>query len=556
MLDILNEIFSNPYTNFWHRVEIMLIAAVITYQLFHTVKVTYRIKQLKKVFSHKLYLRNCFIEKKNIGSIEVDSTNIFYEDNLDSDFEGFRKKGADKFQKLTLVDTKGENEIIKNIKNGINTYLINNYGASVNFSIIKDIVDREVEVKDEEVSQSISLPLYLGLAATMIGIIFGLFSMPELDSDGFSVGIDALISGVKIAMIGSLAGLACTTYLSSFVYKRGKRVVQKEKNEQLTYLQGKLLPELIKSEDTGVSGLKASLDRFARVATNVSDSVLTAANQTGENLDLQRKLINKVEKMEVLKVSKSNLELFDKMDANMHAFENFSKYLANMERITAQLDNFSSRTADVDKLINSIDKTLNDSKQLMNFLNSHFEEIKGSGNQALNAVGLAESHFEESIKELREKTDASINKLYQNSGEHESRLEDIYEKIDQNLNEITTQYISSFKDAYSQSIPKFEQLDKLSAMDDIKYSVKNIAESDDMIKKLSEIEDKLGQRQNSNGSNAEVIEKLEKISNKISHSDNIKPETSVTKEQTEKKQRPKKQEEIPLSKVFKELFGK
>ena len=212
--------------NIWHNIEIIIITGVIIYQIIHFFKVLTNIFKLKNIFSSSLYLRTGFIEKAKIGTIDIDSSDIHYEDKIDLDEESFLQVVENEVAKLSLVDTEGKNEVISRIKTAINTYLINNYGAAVNFSIIKDIVDREIEVKDEEITQSVTLPLYLGLAATMVGIIFGLFSMPALNADGFSYGISALINGVKIAMVGSLSGLIWTTILSSFSYKEAKRKVQ------------------------------------------------------------------------------------------------------------------------------------------------------------------------------------------------------------------------------------------------------------------------------------------------------------------------------------------
>ncbi|MGQ1948362.1 hypothetical protein ACT3CD_14805 [Geofilum sp. OHC36d9] len=477
--------------NLWHKIEIAIIVGVIIYQLLHTYKVHLNISKLKNIFSFKLFLRTGFVEKEKIGAVDFDSTDVQYE-------ESFSEIADDDIVKLSLIDTEGRNEVISQIKKAINTYLINNYGAAVNFSIIKDIVDREIAVKDDEISQSVTLPLYLGLAATMIGIIFGLFSMPELNGDGFSLGVNDLIGGVKIAMLGSLSGLACTTYLSSFSYKKARRIVQKDKNEQLTYMQAKLLPELIKAEDTGVSGLKASLDRFARVATNISDNVLTAANQTGENLELQKDVIEKVDNMEVLKVSKWNLELFEKLENNMESLNKFSAYIANMERITSQLLEFANRTSDVNKVINGIDDTLVESRQLTRFLSAHFDKIENSGNAALKSVGIVESHFEESINALKNRTEEMISNLYKSAGSHEEKLESIYKHIEGNLNNITSQYIESFKDAYSDSIPKFNQLDNLELMKDINSSIKNMQQNQSLLDKLSSIEAGLRNRQSRN----------------------------------------------------------
>lgn len=552
MLEFLNGFFSNENTDLWHSIEIALISFVIIFQLVFTIIIARQIKTFKNIFSSGLFLKNAYIEKNNIGKVGInDLSKIHFEDAIDLNEESITKASKTEMVKLSLVESNGKNDVIKGIRYGINTYLISNYGAVVNFSIIKDIIDREVNIKDEEITQSVALPLYLGLAATMIGIIFGLFSMPSLDGDGFSIGINALIDGVKIAMIGSLVGLICTTFLSSFVYKSAKRKLQKGQNNQITYLQAKLLPELLKAEDTGVSGLKASLDRFARVATLISDNVLDAAHKTGKNLDIQRKLMNKVNEMEVLKVSKFNLDLFNKMDASMKHIDGFSNYLNNLERITTQLSNFSNRTEDINKLISSIDNNLNDSKELMRFLTSHFEKIEGSGNQVLNAVGLADSHFEDSIRKLRETTDASIEQLYKNSGAHESKLEDIYKKINDNLSEITTKYVNAFKEAYSQSIPKFEQLDKLSGIDDIQVYVRTIAESQNIIDKLSNIENKLESNTKQQSYDDRIFSKLDEISGKLNQTVYTKKEG---KAKSPKKTKTPIEKEVSIGKVFKELF--
>ncbi len=452
--------------SFWFYFEIILIIGVIAYQLFHSLSVYSKIKELRNIFNFQMILKNGFVEKQKLGKIDVDSTEIQYEN--ENEDESYDVIVGDDIIKLSLVDTKGKNEIITRIKNAINTYLINNYGAAVNFSIIKDIIDREVDVKDEEITQTITTPLYFGLAATMIGIIFGLLSMPTLNGEEFSVGVNALIRGVKWAMGASLFGLLCTTILSSFFYKNAKRKVLEEKNGQLSYLQAKLLPELIKAEDTGVSGLKASLDRFARVATNISDNVLIAANQTGENLVLQQEIIDKVENIGVLRLSKTNLELFDKLDKNMEAFLNFSTYLDRMERISSNLFEFASRTSNIDRIIQEIDSNLKDSKQLSQFLSAHFEKIETAGNAALKSVGLAESHFEEAIANLKTRTDEMINQLYKSAGNHEIKLQEIYSEIEKSLKNITSEFIHEILVANSNSIPHFEQLDNLSLLPNLK----------------------------------------------------------------------------------------
>ena len=215
--------------NFLLFLEIGILVIIVLRQLYLSYKVYNKIQDLKSIFKYDLFIKNRFIDKKQLFTIINESDQIADDsigEELKSDITG------EEIIKLSLVETNGKSPIIKSIKNGINTYLINNYGAAVNFSIIKDIIDREVDVKDEEISQTVTVPLYLGLAATMFGIVLGLWAMPDIDQEGgnFSLGINALIEGVQWAMLASLFGLACTTLLSSRFYKQAKSQTLKEKN--------------------------------------------------------------------------------------------------------------------------------------------------------------------------------------------------------------------------------------------------------------------------------------------------------------------------------------
>ena len=270
-LFLFNLIFQES-ASFWitnsFKIEMLILVFVIILQAWIFLKTLFDTDVLRGVFQNNLIEIKVKFDKRTLKIMNPSDNGASEE--LGEEGSLFDPKQNENITDISLVETKGKNEIILRIKNMINTYLINNYGAAVNFSIIKDIIDREVDVIDDEITQSIPTPLYLGLAATMLGIIFGFLAMPEIngEDDAFFVGINALIKGVKYAMGASLTGLILTTILSSGFYKGAKRKSLKEKNDQLSYLQAKLLPELIKAEDTGVSGLKASLDRFARVATS------------------------------------------------------------------------------------------------------------------------------------------------------------------------------------------------------------------------------------------------------------------------------------------------
>lgn len=441
-----------------YNTELIIILGVIIFQLIHTFRVYRQTRGLRAIFDKLLLVRNGYVSREYLGNPDQITGNIIYP------AAGEEPPSGSGLVRITLTETEGKSEIIQRIKMAVNTYLLNNYGAAVNFSIIKDLVEREVETRDEEISQSVPVPLYLGLAATMVGIIFGLLAMPEVDGNNFSGGINSLIDGVKLAMTASLSGLLCTTVLSSFFYKRARAETLRRKNAQLSYLQAKLLPELIRAEDTGVSGLKASLDHFAREATGIVTGVQEAVTQTGRTITWQNEIIGRLERLDMTKVSKVNLELFDRLENNMEALRHFSQYLGSLEAIATHLGQFAERTRQVDALAGKIDSTLEESRELTRFLTSHFEKMEKAGSAALRAVDLTESHFGESIGALRDRTQKSIESLYSLSDQTDATLRDSFGKVTDQLREVTSRHLDEFMAAYSKAVPQFGQLKNLESL--------------------------------------------------------------------------------------------
>ena len=107
--------------------------------------------------------------------------------------------------------------LLSQIIEAINSYLLKNKGATGDFLLIKDIVERYCDTKRQELETQLPMPLYMGLLGTMLGIIIGIGYIAIVS--GFSAFIDKpsesigiLMGGVAIAMIASLVGIILTTY--------------------------------------------------------------------------------------------------------------------------------------------------------------------------------------------------------------------------------------------------------------------------------------------------------------------------------------------------------
>ena len=63
-------------TQFWHILEIAIITGVIIYQIIHSKKVYSNTNHLKTVFKSKLFLRNGYIKKDDIGNVDLDRKSV------------------------------------------------------------------------------------------------------------------------------------------------------------------------------------------------------------------------------------------------------------------------------------------------------------------------------------------------------------------------------------------------------------------------------------------------------------------------------------------------
>lgn len=488
--------------SFWFYFEIVLIICVIIYQLYHTRNVYFSIEELKGIFNKSIEIKEGFINKTSLSEKEKTIDKIIFTD----------EPPDTNYLRISIADTQGKG-IIKQICDDINNYLINNYGADVNFANIKDIIDRHIEVKDNEISHSITMPLYLGLSATMIGIILGLLAMPNLSAGDFSEGISALIRGVGFAMFASLVGLFSTSYLSVIKYGEANKTLLKSKNEQISHLQAKLLPAIVDANQTGLQGLKTQIDQFSRDAIKISSDLKETVNKIEEITINQVNIINKIETINVTKVSRTNLELLEKLENNIQSFNQFANYIELMGKISVQLHDFASRTANIDSIVEHIESSLSENSRLMEFLTSHFDKIEKAGNAALRAVDLADSHFAEAIEKVNKEIQKRIEATNQIAVNHESKLFQTYNEIGDKLNLIANEHVAQLKSAFKEAVPKFGELKHLTELplireqftnnqsgkkfievvEALNESVKKVQESINqvLISKLSSIEDTL-----------------------------------------------------------------
>ena len=323
------------------------------------------------------------------------------------------------------VQSDFENEYFDRIQDSIGEYMEANAGGTIDFQLIKDAVDRNCDSVEEDCNAQVPLPLYIGLAGTMLGIIVGigyLWVTGQLDalldltkqvdtSNGTNVtdgsdGIKTLLSGVAMAMIASISGLTFTT-IATWIFKGIKLEVEIGKNSFFTWMQSNLLPEVASDAVDALRKLGRTLGTFNRdFARNSEAFGQTMVRILGVN-STQNELLTNVEKMntQIEEMSKRNLEVAGRLSGVMSVLNDFANYIQSINGYTTSLQRFTTMfNSEADRL-----HVLESMKEFFDLQGQRLKERedalkKGMGkldNALLEGTGQLKNRFSDSNDELK-----------------------------------------------------------------------------------------------------------------------------------------------------------
>lgn len=276
------------------------------------------------------------------------------------------------------LDISHNNKAFEIILLATNAYLSKNKG-SADFNIIKSIADRSVESQENKVSSSLSLPLYLGLMGTFIGVILGLASIAI---DGFNLNntdviIKELISGVVLAMIVSLCGLALTTNLNARIFKNAVAVRDICRNSYLNFLQAELLPNLDNNLYSALDQFRSNIADFnAKFGKNLEifdtsfneniknlratvTGMATQIEVVNENTVVQLEFLQELKKIGYNRMAEANIKVFDKLK---DVGPTLVTFIAEQQKLTKNLEQanmFSERISGLINRVSSFEEGIN-----------------------------------------------------------------------------------------------------------------------------------------------------------------------------------------------------
>ncbi len=330
------------------------------------------------------------------------------------------------------------NEIFNNIVSSINEYIENKTGSEVDFSLIKDAVDRHCDAIDDDIAAQNPIPLYCGLAGTMAGVIIGLINM-DLSNLAES-GINALLNGVALAMVASICGLILTT-ANILCFKKYKLDHESGKNTFLVWMQSELLPEFPADTSEALNNLIKNLRNFNKTfAQNTSEfqSVLTTVDETAG-------VISKLHE-DVIQNSNANIQVLRELQGCTKKLELFNRYLDSIQGYTAAIHRFEEQFQKEADRIHVLEEVRNSLEDLRDYFNRHKGEIAQTVTDADDAIQTALA----TIKESTRKNINGLNVQFSEQGEE-------FKKVLEGEIKTFEQFAKDFRDEFERLSKSFQE---------------------------------------------------------------------------------------------------
>jgi hypothetical protein len=352
---------------------------------------------------------------------------------------------------LGLLNVYNQNGISNTIINSINTYLLRNSGTVSDFNLIRDIAERNSDAVDEEINSTISIPLYLGLLGTLIGIVFGLSHISELSFAGtvqssnaiLDHAIPVLLGGVKVAMVASFTGLLLTVVHSGLFYRLAKAVNERGKNEFFTFIQVELLPLLNDNLNTTLYSLQANLLTFNRDFGQNIQRLDGLMNKNYDALMAQEQFMDTLSKIDIMEFASANVKVLSGLKTAVRSFTDFNEYVGAInfaiqktDNVIISLNEFLNRTENIDNVTNKVLNVFDQNQELMAFISSHFAALDSSKQLIGTAVVSVNEYLGKAIDELKIFTEEKIAAVRTIEINEASLMKDSYPEKWKNLDEL------------------------------------------------------------------------------------------------------------------------
>ena len=339
-----------------------------------------------------------------------------------------------------------DNETRKEILKSINDYLESNGTNASDFYLIKDIVERNCGMREDELQTHTPTPLYLGLMGTMMGILVGvgfLLLSGSLDSllgagnGNGADGIKALLSGVALAMVCSIMGLIFTTRLT-IMGQDARSECDNRKNSFLSWVQTVLLPKMTSDAGSALRIMTTELTKFNKDFSENAKILDNALKDIRSSAEQQTQLMNAINKLDVTRLAKANVMVYEKLKNCVEELSGFAdaackckEFAESTQNSVETMKGFVDTMQSIKTKLDEADERSRMIEEMAKFFKAWEGELKNAKSIANKTVADASVAMQDACAELGDYTKGVIDGLRKRNTDQI----DIWEKALQGLND-------------------------------------------------------------------------------------------------------------------------
>ena len=394
-------------------------------------------------------------------------------------------------ERVSNISGGSSSPYFSDIKNTINKYIAGSSESVADYQILKEAVDRHCDSIEDQIESQTPVPLYLGLAGTMLGIILGLASLiwsgaitdlagvqetqqletvqvqnttKEAEFKKATDGIGSLLLGVAVAMIASFVGISLTTK-AAWNYKKRKEDAERKKNAFLSWMQSDLLFELPNDISGAMAQLVFDLEKFNETFEENTSSLADTFKNVNESYKTQADIVKAVQEMDVQSMATANVKVLQQLERSTEKLERFNEYLNAIQGYTTTIQHFNEQFQQEETQLGLL-------RKIYDFFNTELHEI----DQRKYAISSAVSSVDEKLKDafisletseadqiaqfreqLQEQATAFGNMLEEQRTAFKTAIQTISEKLEEEMkqraaafNELLNSQKESFQSTYTQ----------------------------------------------------------------------------------------------------------
>jgi hypothetical protein len=406
----------------------------------------------------------------------------------------------------------------KSILDSTNRYLEKNAGTPADFRILQDIAERVSDSAVESASSNATLPLYIGLMGTFVGVIVGLVSIAMEPSSSLSDSdLKRFVGGVLVAMMGSLCGLLLS------VVGRVKYLHPAQSNNHLykqayfALLQTELLPVVGHDVSSALHSLEKNLRRFNKDFRSNLEMFGATMGAVSGTLKQQRDLIEVIRSVNLKGIIAANADMMTKSQVISESLQGFVEAMKSLQTSLVTSGELTDK-------FNSLLNRFGAFEQSVNVLG---EKLAVDNTVTMRTVQLIKEQLD-ALKSrhllITEYVDSQDGEVKEYIALQRKKLNDLADRASHQLTELADELARSVAEALGaeQTAQVFQDLGCLKGIDDrvkqIEAELRQMNQperEDDLLRTLKEIAINSKPRNLAQGREEEIVRLLREIAESV-----------------------------------------